>query len=109
MSRFIIRDGLPYLYVHGKAYACRFDEKGFAYGAEVELTEAPSVTYPELSIRAKCADLDSIKAVEGKTEQPVEFNEMTVEELKAFAKEHEIKLGTARTKDAIIAAISDAL
>lgn len=64
MNRFIIVDGLPYLYVKGKANSVRWDEKGFTVGAEVELTSAPSVTYPEVSIMAKCAgNLDSIGAV----------------------------------------------
>ena len=61
MNRFIIVDGLPYLYANGKAYAVRWDEKGFTVGAEVEMASVPSVTYPELSIKAKCAGhLDSI-------------------------------------------------
>lgn len=61
MNKFIIVDGLPYLYANGKAYAVRWDEKGFTVGAEVEITSVPSVTYSELSIKAKCAGhLDSI-------------------------------------------------
>lgn len=61
MNRFIIVDGLPYLYANGKAYAVRWDEKGFTVGAEVKITSVPVVTYPELSIKAKCAGrLDSI-------------------------------------------------
>lgn len=63
MNRFIIVDGLPYLYANGKAYAVRWDDKGFTVGAEVKLTSAPSGTYSELSIKAKCAaNLDSIGA-----------------------------------------------
>lgn len=113
MNRFIIVDGLPYLYVHNKAYAVRWDDKGFSVGAEVELTSVPAVTYPELSIKAKCADLDSIKGAEpvteddSKVEKPL--SEMTLEELKGYAKSHDIKLGSARTKDAIIEKIADAL
>ena len=61
MNRFIIVDGLPYLYADGKAYAVRWDEKGFTVGAEVKLTEAPAAVYSELSVTAKCAGhLDSI-------------------------------------------------
>ena len=62
MNRFIIVDGLPYLYAAGKAYAVRWDSKGFTVGAEVKLKSAPSVTYSELSIKAKCKNLDSIGA-----------------------------------------------
>lgn len=63
MNRFIIVDGLPYLYAHEKAYAVRWDEKGFTVGAEVKMASVPAVTYSELSIKAKCAgNLDSIGA-----------------------------------------------
>ena len=65
MNRFIIVDGLPYLYADGKAYAVRWDEKGFTVGAEVKMASVPEVTYSELSIMAKCAgNLDSIKVKE---------------------------------------------
>lgn len=60
MNQFIIVDGLPYLYANGKAYKVRWDDKGFTVGAEVKLASVPSVVYPELSIKAKCAKLDSI-------------------------------------------------
>ena len=61
MNRFVIVDGLPYLYADGKTYAVRWSEKGFTVGAEVKLASVPSVTYSELSIKAKCAGrLDSI-------------------------------------------------
>lgn len=63
MNRFIIVDGLPYLYANGKAYAVRWDEKGFTVGAEVKVS-VPTVTYSETSIKAKCAGcLDSIGTV----------------------------------------------
>ena len=63
MNKFIIVDGLPYLYANKKAYAVRWDEKGFTVGAEVKISSVPSVTYSELSIKAKCAwHLDSIGA-----------------------------------------------
>lgn len=62
MNRFIIVDGLPYLYAHEKAYAVRWNEEGFTVGAEVKLKSVPAVTYSELSIKAKCAGkLDSIE------------------------------------------------
>lgn len=70
MNRFIIMDGLPYLYADGKAFAVRWDDEGFTVGAEVKLTSAPDTVYNELSILAKCAGkLDSIKAKP--TEKPV--------------------------------------
>lgn len=63
MNRFIIVDGLPYLYADGKVYAVRWDSKGFTVGAEVKMKSVPAVTYNELSIKAKCANnLDSIGA-----------------------------------------------
>lgn len=63
MNRFIIMDGLPYLFADGKAYAVRWDEKGFTVGSEVEMTSEPGEIFSELSIKAQCADnLDSIGA-----------------------------------------------
>lgn len=63
MNRFVIVDGLPYLYADGKTYAVRWDEKGFTVGAEVKLASVPAVTYSELSIKGKCyGHLDSIGA-----------------------------------------------
>lgn len=72
MNRFIIVDGLPYLYANGKAYAVRWDDAGFTVGAEVELKSAPAAIYNERSIKAKCAAcLDSIGAdQEEQEEQP---------------------------------------
>lgn len=61
MNRFIIVDGYPYLVANEKAYAVRWDEKGFTVGAEVKLASAPGSTFSELSILAKCrGKLDSI-------------------------------------------------
>lgn len=61
MNRFIIVNGLPYLYAGGKAYAVRWVDDVFTIGAEIKLASAPTVTYSELSIKAKChACLDSI-------------------------------------------------
>lgn len=63
MNRFIIVDGLPYLYANGKAYAVRWDSEGFTVGAEIELKSAPAWVFNEVSIKAKCAhNLDSIGA-----------------------------------------------
>lgn len=61
MNRFIIHDGLPYLYADGEVYAVRWDEKGFTVGKKVDLKLPEEiVTYSELSILAKCNVLDSI-------------------------------------------------
>ena len=62
MNRFVIVDGLPYLYADGKTYAVRWDDKGFTVGTEVKLTSVPSVTLSELSVKAKSRSLDSIGA-----------------------------------------------
>ena len=69
MNRFIIMGGLPYLYADGKAYAVRWDDKGFTVGAEVEITSAPDTVYHEISILAQCVGkLDSIGADKTATE-----------------------------------------
>lgn len=63
MNRFIIVDGLPYLFANGKAYRVRWNSAGFTVGAEIELKSAPTKVYNELSIKAQCANnLDSIGA-----------------------------------------------
>lgn len=127
MNRFIIVDGLPYLYADGKAYAVRWDEEGFTVGAEVELASVPAVTYSELSVVAKCAYLDSIGAAEqdgqpegGEQNEQAEqdgqpeggetdpLEAMTVAELKAYAEENGIDIGKAAKKAAIIEAIKAA-
>ena len=65
MNRFVIVDGLPYLFADGKTHAVRWDHEGFTVGAEVKLASVPSVTHSELAIKAKCAEnLDSIGAAE---------------------------------------------
>lgn len=103
MNRFVIVDGLPYLFANGKTFAVRWDEAGFTVGTEVELASVPDRTYSELSIKAKCANnLDSIGAIH---EGQDSFDDMTLAELKDFAKEHDIDLNGARTKAAIIEAI----
>jgi hypothetical protein len=126
--QFIIINGLPYLYANGKAYKCRFDEAGFTpTQEEVELTEKPNEVFSELEIKAQCACLDSIDGAVKETEctqsdengevneevveaekaaENADFNEFTLNELKEYAKEHEIKLGTARTKAEIIEKIT---
>ena len=80
MNRFIIVDGLPYLYANGKAYAVRWDEAGFTVGAEVELKSAPAAIYNERSIKAKCAAcLDSIGADKEERPEQVENPEQAEE------------------------------
>lgn len=100
MNRFVIIDGLPYLYANGKVYSVRWDEKGFTVGAEVEKASVPGRTYSDLSIKAKCSILDSIGEPE---EEPIE--EMTVPELKEYANRNGIDLDGARNKAAIIETI----
>lgn len=60
---FIIIDNLPYLLHGGKAYAVRWDDKGFTVGGIVREGISPT-DFPvlsELSIKAKCQGrLDSI-------------------------------------------------
>ena len=92
MNRFIIHEGLPYLYADDKTYAVRWDNNGFTVGAEVDLTSAPDETFeqdwPEISILAKCETLDSI-GVDGEAETEeaagVDLEKMTVAELKEFS------------------------
>ena len=105
MNRFVIVDGLPFLLAQGKTYAVRWDEKGFTVGAEVNLASVPSVTFSELSILAKCAgQLDSITP----EQQEGSLSDMTVAELKEYAKAHGIDIGEARKKADIVDAIRHA-
>jgi len=122
MNKFIIVDGLPFLYANGKAYRVRWDDKGFTVGAEVELTSVPSVTYSEISIKAKCAGhLDSIQETNPDEEQeagqetnpdeesvPGIRDGMKLEELKQYASDNGISLKGARTKTEILEAINNA-
>lgn len=116
MNRFVIVNELPFLLAHGKTYAVRWDSKGFTVGAEVKLASVPTVTYSELSIKAKCAGhLDSItvrKEPEQREpeqqEQEVDFSDMTVAELKEYAASNGIDLGDARKKADILETIKKA-
>lgn len=84
MNRFVIVDGLPYLADRGKAFAVRWDDKGFTVGAEVKLASVPDITYSELSIFAQCAGhLDSIG------EKPVEEKPKATKTRKKTAKDGE--------------------
>lgn len=63
MQEFIVMGGLPYLLHGGRAYAVRWDDKGFTVGGIVRegisSTDFPILS--ELSVRAKCqGQLDSI-------------------------------------------------
>ena len=62
MNRFVIVDGLPYLYVDGCTFAVRWDENGFTVGDEVKRTSSPFPIYSDREVKAKCATLDSIGA-----------------------------------------------
>ena len=62
MNRFVIVDGLPYLYADGCTFAVRWDDKGFSVGDEVQVASSPCPLYGENEIKAKCATLDSIGA-----------------------------------------------
>ena len=64
MNRFVIIDGLPYLYANNSAFAVRWDNEGFTVGNEVKLTVIPYPLYSENEIKAKCTVLDSIGAVD---------------------------------------------
>lgn len=137
MNRFIIVDGLPYLYANNSAFAVRWDEAGFTVGDAADVPVIPYPVYSEREVKAKCAVLDSIGAIhenqedqesndlddtadhddhddqEGHEDQEDQestegtaFDEMTLAELKEYAKEHNISLNGARTKAAIIEAIN---
>ena len=101
MNRFIIIDGLPYLYANGNVYAVRWDSEGFTVGEKVDIKTDSPMTFNELSIKAKCTCLDSI----GTTQTDIEIDKMNLAELKNFAKAHDIKLNGARSKEDIVKAI----
>ena len=121
MNKFIIVDGLPYLFDKGKVFAVRWDEFGFTVGAEVEMASVPNRTYSEVSIKAKCAgNLNSIDAPEdddgqanpapdGVTDPQQEkaLEDMSLAELKEYAEANGISLGSARIKADIIEVIAN--
>lgn len=133
MNRFIIVDGKPYLFSNNTAFAVRWDEKGFTVGGKVDIDLPPVRPLSEREVKAKCVVLDSIgdemtvaeeetPAVEESTEQEVTeettetevteetepLDEMTVAELRAYAKENDIDLNGATLKADIFAAIKAA-
>lgn len=67
MNRFIIVDGLPYLFANNSAFAVKWDKEGFTVGNEVDLTVVPYPLYSELEIKAKCNVLNSIVEDKPKT------------------------------------------
>lgn len=79
MNRFVIVDGLPYLFANGKTFAVRWDLQGFTVGAEVKLASVPAITHGELAVKAKCQTLDSIgekkKAGRKKTAKAVDTDD----------------------------------
>lgn len=120
MLRFIIFDNLPYLTVEGKAFKVRWNDKGFTVGDEIKIDSIPAVTFSELEIKAKCTCLDSIASMAKKaSNKPSDkrkpkgdtkpFNEMKIAEIKEYALERGIELGTAKTKADMIDAIMNAL
>lgn len=72
MNRFVIIDGLPYLFSHGSIFTVCLNKIGFTVGEKVKTSKIPTVTYSELSVRAKCAVLSSIPAEVEQPEQEVE-------------------------------------
>lgn len=70
MNKYVIVNGLPYLYAEGKTYAVRQDENGLTVGGEVKFDKLPARTYSDLSLKAKFhGNFDSIAAA--KEAQPV--------------------------------------
>ena len=62
MNRFIIVDGLPYLFAKGRSYAVKLSDKGFTIGDEVKKASSPYPLYTQREVIAKCKKLDSISA-----------------------------------------------
>ncbi len=71
MNRFIIIDGLPYLYSEGCVFAVRWDDNGFTVGKQINKKIFPSAMYGEREIKAKCTTLDSIGATVKKSKKAV--------------------------------------
>lgn len=115
MNRFVIVDGLPFLLANGKTFAVRWDDKGFTVGAEVELASVPTITHSDIAIKAKCSKhLDSISAYQEQQEQEDQeqedaLSEMTVAEMKEYAKENGIDLGEAKKKAEILEVLRNAI
>lgn len=74
MNRFIILDGLPYLYSEGCVFAVKWDDNGFTVGKQINKKVSPSALYGEREIKAKCVILDSIGATVKKSKKAVNVN-----------------------------------
>ncbi len=120
MNKFIIVDGLPFLLAHGKTFAVRLNEVGFTVGPEVELASVPAETYFEVSIKAKCGQcMDSISVHQEQQQEREEqeqqqeredfLSEMTVAEMKDYARENGIDLGEAKKKAEILEVIKNVI
>ena len=110
MNRFVIANGLPYLYAEGCAFAVRWDDKGFTVGEKVDVAFSPYPLLSDKEVMAKCALLDSIGADQEKKSDQTDksVDDMTVEELKECAAAHDISLEGAKLKAEIIEAIKTA-
>lgn len=99
MNRFVIIDGLPYLFSHGSIFTVCLNKVGFTVGKKVKMPEIPTVTYSELSVRAKCETLSSIPAeVEQEVEQPEQPETEKAEDESEQTAEEQPKQKTARSR-----------
>ena len=62
MNRFVIVDGLPYLFANGRSFAVKLSDKGFTIGDEVKKASSPYPLFTQREVMAKCKKLDSISA-----------------------------------------------
>ena len=74
---------------------------------EVADIDKLSATYPEVSAMIKAGQL-LVKTPKEAKQIADEYEAMEVDELKAYAKAHDIKLGRAKSKEAILEAIHKA-
>lgn len=91
MNRFVIIDGLPYLLSHGNIFTVCLNKIGFTVGEKVKTPKIPTVTYSELSVRAKCVVLSSIPA-------EVELDEQEIEQVESEEAEEQPKQKTTRSR-----------
>lgn len=91
MNRFVIIDGLPYLLSHGSIFTVCLNKIGFTVGEKVKTPKIPTVTYSELSVRAKCVVLSSILA-------EVEPDEQEIEQAESEEVEEQPKKKTTRSR-----------
>ena len=69
--------------------------------------EKLSALYPEVSTMIKAGQL-LVKTPKEAKEIAAEYEKMEIDELKAYAKAHDIKLGRAKSREAILEAIKKA-